>query len=81
VGFMLQLDDGHQQAPSLSNFYSEGMAGKAIANNVPVSIAPVTQANQQTQQIIWVGLVGFNVGDLTQTGSFTSTLIFTGLIP
>lgn len=81
VGFMLQLDDGHQQAPSLNNFYTEGMAGKAIANNVPVNISPVTQANQQAQQIIWVGLVGWRANEITKTGTFTTTLIFTGLIP
>lgn len=81
VGFMLQVDDGRQQVPSLSNFYSNGMAGNAIKNNIPVSISSAAQANQQTRQIIWVGLVGMNASNLTIPGSFSTTLIFTGLIP
>jgi len=41
----------------------------------------VSQANQAVQQIIWVGLVGMNGGNQTETGNFNTTLIFTGLIP
>jgi len=81
VGFMLQVDDGRQQTPSLGSFFSDGMAGKAIENNVPINVAPVTQANQSVEQIIWVGLVGMNSNNPTETGTFSTTLIFTGLIP
>lgn len=81
VGFMLQVDDGRQQAPSLGSFFSDGMAGKAIENNVPINVTSVTQANQSIEQIIWIGLVGMNSNNPTETGSFSSTLIFTGLIP
>lgn len=81
VGFMLQVDDGRQQAPSLGSFFSDGMAGKAIENNIPINVAPVTQTNQSVEQIIWVGLVGMNSNNPTEIGTFSTTLIFTGLIP
>lgn len=51
VGFMLQVDDGRQQAPSLGSFFSDGMAGKAIKNNIPINVASVDQANQSVQQL------------------------------
>jgi len=81
LGFMLQVDDGSLQAPSLASFYRDGMAGKAMTNNIPVNLPTRTQANPPSQQIIWVGLVGMDAGPLKIPGSFSTTLTFTGLIP
>ncbi|MCS3429513.1 fimbrial protein [Klebsiella sp. BIGb0407] len=80
IGFMLQPDNGSQTLPSLSNFYNEGIAGKAFINNIPFNLGAVTES-QQVQQIIWVGLIGMNADSLVVPGTFSASLTITGLIP
>jgi len=80
IGFMLQPDNGSQNMPSLSHFYNEGIAGKALVNDIPFSLSSVTD-DHQVKQIIWVGLIGMNAGSLIIPGHFSASLTFTGLIP
>ncbi len=80
IGFMLQPDDGSQNMPTLSSFYSNGVAGKALVNNIPFSLSSINDTHQ-VQQIIWVGLVGIGAGATTFPGKFSASLTFTGLIP
>lgn len=80
VGFMLQADDGSQTMPSLSGFYSNGIGGKAMVNNVPLSLRAV-EGGQQVKQIIWIGLVGMDSGNTTVPGKFSASITLTGIIP
>lgn len=80
IGFMLQPDDGSQNLPALNDFYSTGIAGKALVNDIPFNLAPVADS-QQVKHIIWVGLVGMPASQPTVPGNFSASLTFTGLIP
>ena len=80
LGFMLQPDDGSEKTPSLSEFYSDGLSGKAITNNTPVNVNSAA-VNTPLQQIIWVGLVGMKDSQDIVPGPFSASLIVTGLIP
>jgi len=80
IGFMLQPDNGSQNMPALSSFYNEGIAGKALINNIPFNLNPVAE-KQQIKQIIWVGLIGMDNGSHILPGTFSASLTVTGLIP
>lgn len=80
MGFMLQLDDGNKNMPSLGSFYSDGLNGKAISNNAAISINKIIE-NEPAQQTIWVGLVGMKESTEIIPGSFSASLIVTGIIP
>lgn len=77
---MLQPDNGSENIPSLNNFYSNGIAGDALVNNIPFSLNGVVDS-RQIKQIIWVGLVGMQANDSVVPGNFSTSLTFTGLIP
>lgn len=85
VGFMVQPARSvaeRDTPPSLSNFYTEGIAGKAIANGETVSLLPLNDSNDFTEnQVLWVGLVGLTDSSNTLPGAFQATLTITGIIP
>lgn len=80
VGFMLQVDDGSQTMPGLTSFYSNGINGKAMVNNVPFTLKAV-EGGQQVKQLIWIGLVGMDSGQATVPGKFSASITLTGIIP
>lgn len=85
VGFMVQPArsiDERNNRPPLNDFYSKGMAGKAIANGETMSWIPLNEQNNFTEnQVLWVGLVGLTESQNIVPGSFQATLTITGIIP
>lgn len=85
VGFMVQparSEAERDTPPSLNNFYADGIAGKAIANGETMSLIPLTDSNDFTEnQVLWVGLVGLADSSNTFPGAFQATLTITGIIP
>lgn len=85
VGFMVQparSEAERDTPPSLNNFYADGIAGKAIADGETMSLIPLTDSNDFTEnQVLWVGLVGLADSSNTLPGAFQATLTITGIIP
>lgn len=85
VGFMIQPVTSvaeRDTPPSLNNFYADGIAGKAIANGETMSLLPLNDSNDFTEnQVLWVGLVGLTDSSNTIPGTFQATLTITGIIP
>ncbi|MFL9149839.1 hypothetical protein AB9E65_13765 [Escherichia coli] len=85
VGFMVQPATTiaeRDTVPSLNDFYTNGMAGKAIENAATVNLIPLAENCEFCQnQVLWVGLVGMADSSQIVPGSFQATLTITGIIP
>ncbi|PVZ87878.1 hypothetical protein C9426_09755 [Serratia sp. S1B] len=85
VGFMVQPAASvteRDTPPSLSSFYANGLAGKAIANGETMMLLPLNQDNGFSEnQVLWVGLVGMVDSNQITPGAFQATLTITGIIP
>lgn len=85
VGFMVQPARSAAERdipPSLNDFYNNGITGKAIANGETMSLIPLNDSNDFTEnQVLWIGLVGLTDSSNIIPGTFQSTLTITGIIP
>ncbi|WP_037384538.1 fimbrial protein [Serratia sp. DD3] len=85
VGFMVQPATSvaaRDTPPSLSDFYVNGLAGKAIANGETMMLLPLNSANGFSEnQVLWVGLVGMVDSNQITPGAFQATITITGIIP
>lgn len=84
VGFMVLpvTSEDNRAPPSLGDFYSVGLAGRAAVNGVPMDVIPLLDANDDaTNQVLWVGLVGMAESSGIIPGAFQAKLTITSYIP
>lgn len=84
VGFMVLpvTAEDDRAPPSLGDFYTTGLGGRAAVNGVPMDVIPLFGANDYaTNQVLWVGLVGMADSSGIIPGAFQAKLTITSYIP